>query len=105
MALPIYKLYRTNEKTIDLNLDSIKKVLDAIAALPQKISLTQVSLVTGINLVPHTLNKPLTGWNTSRLRSQVDVWDSQDDPTVAALPNIYLYLNASAPCVIDLEVW
>jgi|ERR1017187_3688469 hypothetical protein len=104
MSLPLYKLYRTKDKTIDLNLDGIKKVLDAIAALPQKISLASISLQVGLNLVPHTLNKPLTSYST-RLRSQVDVWDSQDDPVVATLPNIYLYLNASAPCVIDLEVW
>ena len=104
MSLPKYKIYRTGDKTIDLNLDSMKAVLDALTNLPQKLPLTKVVLTTGLNLVPHTLGKPLTGWALSDVTSQVALW-RETSSAIATLPNIYLYLNASAPAVISLEVW
>jgi hypothetical protein len=104
MTVAKYKLYRTTDKTVNLNLDSIKTVLDQLTT-NEPITLIKISLTAGLNLVPHTLNRQLTGWSATRIRAQMYLWDSQDNATIATLPNIYLYLNASAPGVIDLEVF
>jgi hypothetical protein len=106
MTTPSFKLIRIDETNTNIklnqNLDSIKAVLDTVTAQTVPVSLTSIAVTTGLNMIPHTLNKPLTGWYASRIRSQVDLWDSQDS---GALPSIYLYLNASADCVIDIEVY
>lgn len=65
------------------------------------ILLQSVSLVAGSNQVPHTLGRTLTGWKLTRLRANVAVWDVQAQP----LPSTYLTLVASAPVVVDLEVF
>ena len=64
--------------------------------------LTKVSLNTGLNQVPHTLNKQITGWQVIRLRGPASFYDTQD---VNPAPDVYLYLNSSVACEIDLLVF
>jgi hypothetical protein len=113
MAAPKVKIARTNDDVVNRNLDSVKATLDNLTSQPQPISLVQILLQQGLNLVQHGLNKPLTGWFTSRISiagpdesfGGPSFWDNQGDPTIATLPNIYLYLNVSRECIVNLEVW
>ena len=105
MAAPKVKIARVKDDTVNRNLDSIKATLDNLTAQPQPVAITGVGLATGLNTVAHGLNKTLTGWQLTDISAQATIWSSQSNPSIATLPNIYLYLNASAPCTVNLEVW
>ena len=63
---------------------------------------TKVSLVQGLNLVPHRLSRILTGWEIVRLRGYSIFQDFNDTGTA---PGLYLYLMASDPCIVDILVF
>lgn len=81
---------------------------DSLAPMIAKIQndsniISNVSLKTGqINIVNHRLDRKLLGWEIVRLRSEADIWDSQDQN---ASPNLTLLLNCSADCVVDILVF
>lgn len=65
--------------------------------------LTNVSLsASSTNVVNHTLNRKLSGWQVIRQRAQSQIWDDQDNNTS---PNLTLLLNVSNDVVVDLLVW
>lgn len=64
--------------------------------------LNSVSLSAGANQVPHKLGKNLTGWYMVRQRSAATFYDTQD---TGAQKSVFLYLNASAACVVDIYVF
>lgn len=71
-------------------------------AANQSIVLKNVSLVSGTNVVNHLLGQRLNGWKTTRVRALATIYDLQDtNPT----PTLTLVLVASAPVVVDLEVF
>ena len=64
--------------------------------------LKQISLTAGPNTINHKLGRKLSGWKTTRVRSAVTLYDDQDSNQA---PQLTLILVASAPCVVDLEVF
>ena len=79
-------------------------ILDAFLSNPslQSNILNKVPLSTGANTVNHLLGKKLTGWRVVRLRSSATIYDTQDSNQT---PQSTLILVASAPVVVDLEVF
>ena len=79
-------------------------MINPVINRPQNKStiLSMVSLVSGDNIIPHTLNRALVGWKIVRQRSAATFFDKQDDND---RPTVNLVLNASADCVVDLEVF
>jgi hypothetical protein len=66
------------------------------------VILKGVALLVGLNTIPTTLAKKLTGWSIIRQRAQSSIWDSQDiNPT----PSTTLILNSSAAVNVDLFVF
>ena len=82
----------------------LNSLLQNFIGKPQfsSILLSNVSLTTGLNMVPHTLNTTLTGWQIVRQRGFAILYDDQDDN-----PNqgTYLYLVSSQPVVVDILVF
>jgi hypothetical protein len=64
--------------------------------------LTNVSLVSGSNAVPHGLNRKLQGWIIVRQRAAATVYDTQDNNPN---PTSTLLLTSSAGVVVDLYVF
>lgn len=64
--------------------------------------LKEVSLDAGSNTINHLLGKELTGWRIVRIRADSSIFDTQDSNP---RPNLTLLLTASAPVVVDLEVF
>lgn len=66
------------------------------------VLLQRIQLVVGVNNIPHTLNRVLTGWSLTRKRGPADIYDTQDSNTNKGL---YLQLVSDAVVVIDLLVF
>ncbi len=64
--------------------------------------LPNISLTAGSNVINHRLGRKLSGWKTTRVRANVTLYDTQDDNQT---PQLTLVLVASAPAVIDVEVF
>lgn len=101
MNLP---LITTKNQDLSLLQSKWKSILDPIAASPSaNVSiLKNVSLNTGLNTINHLLGRKLQGWRLVRLRASSTIFDQQDSNT---MPELTLVLNASAPVVVDLEVF
>lgn len=78
--------------------------INPVISRPQNNSviIKSVSLSSGDNVIPHTLNRALQGWRITRIRAAATIYDKQDTNTN---PTANLVLNASAAVVIDLEVF
>ena len=79
-------------------------ILDPIIAQPinSGVLLPNISLVTGLNQVAHKLQRRLQGRLIVRQRAAATLFDQQDtNPT----PDTLLFLNSSAPVVVDLFVF
>ncbi len=84
---------------------NVREVLEPIAAnqITQGQLLANVILKSGVtNIVPIGINRPLTGWFTTRLSANSVVWDSQSANTT---PSQNLLLHCSADCVVSLYVF
>ncbi len=66
------------------------------------ILLQQVELKVGLNNIPHTLNKVLTGWTITRLRGAASIYDSQD---INTNKSTYLQLVSDVDVIVDLIVF
>jgi len=79
-------------------------IINPIINRPQNSStiLKSVVLASGDNIIPHTLNRALQGWNIVRIRAAATIYDKQDDNDN---PTVSLVLNSSAAVTIDLEVF
>lgn len=64
--------------------------------------LKNVSLVSGTNVVNHRLGRVLQGWKPTRVRASATFYDLQDTNQT---PQLTLVLVASAPAIIDIEVF
>lgn len=64
--------------------------------------LKNVSLVAGYNTISHRLGRKLEGWILTRLRASATIYDDQDNNPN---PQLTLILIASAPVVVDLELF
>lgn len=64
--------------------------------------LTNVSLSSGDNTIPHKLSQKLQGWFIVRLRGAATIYDKQDSNKT---PELNLVLNSSAAVVVDIFVF
>ena len=68
------------------------------------IVLTNIQLSAGINVIPHTLGRTLSGWSLVRQRGIAPlVYDEQDSTTYNT--STYLVLNSSAAVIVDVLVF
>lgn len=90
--------------TWDLASDRWATILNPFISNPSNNSsiLKNISLVMGTNVINHRLGRSLQGWNPTRIRSSVTLYDLQD---INQTPQLTLILVASAPSVIDLQVF
>jgi hypothetical protein len=101
MALQTFK---DNNRTLQLLQDAWKSQLDPVLANPttNPVLLKQVSLKGGSNIVNTLLGRKLQGWKIVRQRAAATIYDNQDSNTT---PDLTLILIASAPVVVDLELF
>lgn len=91
-----------------LNIDAMQNrwatMIDPIISNPTNSTsiLKNVSLKAGTNVINHRLGAPLQGWVPCRVRANATIYDAQDSNQT---PQLTLVLIASAPVVVDLEVW
>ena len=78
--------------------------LDPLLANPanKSLLLKNVNLTACANSVNHLLARKLQGWKIVRQRAAAQVYDTQDSNPI---PQLTLTLIASAPVVVDLEVF
>ncbi len=78
--------------------------LNPVIANPilNNVILKNVSLTTGTNVINHLLGRNLQGWKPTRVRALASLYDLQDTNQT---PQLTLVLVASAPVIIDLEVF
>lgn len=78
--------------------------LDPIIANPtvNNLVLQNVSLIAGTNVINHLLGRKLQGWKPTRVRAAASIYDNQDSNQT---PQLTLILIASAPVVVDIEVF
>lgn len=84
---------------------NVGEVIAPMVAATQNDSqiLVGVSLASGgTNVVGHKLGRKLAGWKLVRQRADARVWDTQD---TNKQPERTLLLSASAPVVVDIEVF
>lgn len=83
---------------------NIENSIGSLVSLTQNDSaiLQKVSLVAGqVNIVNHTLNRPLIKWCPVRVRGECKLWDTQDsNPS----PHLTVWLWTDTDVVVDLEV-
>lgn len=64
--------------------------------------LSNVELISGVNVINHKLGRPLQGWLLVRQRAAGTVYDNQDSAT---FPTLNLVLVSSAPMSVDIYVF
>jgi hypothetical protein len=84
-----------------INLQDLFREL-ALQPGSNSVLLQKRALKAGTNRIAHSLGHALVGWQLTRLRANVAVWDAQDSE---AQPDVFLSLVASAPVVVDLLVF
>ena len=68
----------------------------------QSIILPGIVLAVGDNVIPHTLNRTLQGWNVIRINAAAALYDKQATNNSA---DRNLVLNSSAIATVSLEVF
>lgn len=98
-----------NQQPTDKNINDLQtNIASAIGQVLGKdnldrIVLKDIALVPGLNKVPHTLGRPITGWSICRPR-QGYAW-LYEDAINNLSPNLLIYIYSAATCLIDLEVF
>lgn len=94
----------TGDRVLNMIQDNVSNVVEPLTLIPLNNGqiLSNISLVTGANVIPHKLNRKLVGWFIVRQRSAGTVYDTQDTNTN---PTVYLNLTASANFNVDLYVF
>lgn len=79
-------------------------IIDPVIARPQNqsIILPDIVLAIGDNVIPHTLNKTLQGWQVVRINAAAAIYDKQATNNSA---DRNLILNSSAVATVSLEVF
>src|SRR3954466_4670419 len=98
MALPIFQ---GKEKEMSLMQTAWASALNPVIDMPisKGFIIPNVKLVTGFNQIDHKLRRNLLGWFVVRQRASATIFDTQDSNQH---PDMVLFLNASAPVVVDL---
>lgn len=69
------------------------------------ILLQNIVLQEGLNTIPHTLGRNLSGYEVVLRSGTVSYYDAQSDNRIAVAPATYLYLYASADVTVSLIVF
>lgn len=90
--------------TLEMMQTKWSAILNALLSNPSvnSLILPNVSLLTGANVINHTLGRKLRGWRIVRLRALVTIYDTQDLNT---MPDLTLLLTSSGNVTVDLEVF
>lgn len=101
MSLPIFT---TDDKEFSMMQTAWSSQLNKVLNNPAVNSniLQNIPLIAGTNVINHKLGRKLQGWSLTRKRAPGDVSDTQDTNQSPALT---LLLVASAPMVVDIEVF
>lgn len=104
MAIPKFVQLYTESLPLNQAQANVAQSLNPLIANPlmQGLSLTNVPLLSGYNLINHTLGRPLVGWFVTRLRAPASIYDLQDSNTT---PQYNLALESSADVVVDIYVY
>jgi chorismate mutase len=93
------------EDDIDTKIqDNISDAIDQITRNPilDSQQLVGISVTSGaVNKIPHKLGRVLTGYSVMP-HADTRFWDTQVNNKS---PNLFLYLNVSTSCLVDLVVW
>lgn len=93
----------TNDRAVNQsNLNTQKAISNISNSGLNGSILTSISLASGSNQIAHKLGKSLSGWYIVRQRSAATFYDTQDS---GSQKNIFLYINASAACTVDIYVF
>lgn len=91
---------RTSSRELERVQDNVDR---ALSHTGEKTIIPNVSLShLSTNRISHTLGRKLIGWNTSRLRGNSIIWDSQDNNLS---PDKTLFLECSVDVIADIEVY
>jgi len=103
--LPKISLVQSADRVLNLFQDRVLKSVNPLLNNPllDGVLLEEVVLLTGDNVVNHTLGRPLIGWIVTRRRASATIYDNQDANT--GTPNLTLVLNSSANVTVDLYVF
>lgn len=96
--------FNTKIHELSLMQSSWAKDLDPVLSNPivNGILLKNVSLTTGVNRIPHKLNRNLIGWIITRNRGPQYIYDQQDSEQ---MPAQFLKLYVGSNVKIDLYVF
>jgi hypothetical protein len=105
MSFKPFPIIYTEDKDLARTQVNISTTLEPIIKNARLDSRTLQSLSllnTGINIVPHTLNRNVVGWSVVDKDTPSEIWSMQK---MNPLPNKNLWLLSSNNCTINLEVW
>lgn len=93
---------------------NLQQIFTALLKKPQldSVILSSITLNKGLTVIPHTLNRNLTGWQIIRQSSigtfestgEASVWDAQGQGSNTNV-NTYLYLMSSNSVIVSLLVF
>ncbi len=92
------------QQTLDQLQAKWPAILDPIVKNPSNNAsiLKNISLASGTNTINHLLGRTLQGWQIVRQRASATIYDLQD---ANQTPQLTLVLVASAPVVVDVQVF
>lgn len=95
-------IYSDNRAYNQSQLNSSKSISDLNKNAQNGNTLSGISLKVGNNQIAHKLNRPLTGWYIVRQKTPSTVVEYTDQ---RPQNNIFLYINSTADCVVDIYVF
>jgi hypothetical protein len=102
--LPAFTKVQTKNIELSQAEDALKECLDTITDVEwlDGALLEDVDLSSGLNLLPHTLQRKLRGYWVVRASADVRIWD---DATTSDVPERLHRLQASAAATVSLWVF
>jgi hypothetical protein len=83
------------------NVDTAINGLPSVELIQGQL-LSNIKLLSGVNIINHGLQRKLIGWFPTRLRGAAQLYDSQDTNVNA---NLTLILNSNIDVTVDLWVF
>jgi hypothetical protein len=101
MVMAQLPLVPSMDPSVSIQQTKWKAIIDPVLANPlNTVSfLDNISLVSGINQIPHKLGRIQQGWIITDQTAVSSIYRSQ------AFNSTYLYLHASAACTVNLSVF
>lgn len=101
MVLPNLPSFNTDDRILSLMQSSWAQILNSLLKNPSldSLLLKDINLVAGDNIINHRLGRTPQGWRI------VDATAASTAYRSAPFNDLTLTLNASAPCVVAIEVF